>query len=356
MRLNVKKTVLFLILITTVFSSCRKETITTDFSSVKSKKYQEEQTQLKEFLLSKNMGIETRYGVINKIASNMLSVKDYNSLILFLSEWVEKNPDDIYNAYWLLMISYAYLENEAQPVAEYYLERILKNCADLRIDGKSIHFLCLQQLIQISTNSANRIYYFHELINRFSHQVNITELYIRLAIEYENEGNWKDAMDTYRLFLEQSDAASIQIAGIPDAYLKAKRMVDFDNSPKDWTFESCDALVTAIKRAINTYNTKALDNYKSKVNFFAMSWRQDETATNAEANFSMNAFMKGNRIHYSNELDKSSGPNEAYLRTTGWSHKYVNTWYLYFRKVNFPADPEIHGRWEWAGIYFGEKL
>ena len=25
-------------------------------------------------------------------------------------------------------------------------------------------------------------------------------------------------------------------------------------------------------------------------------------------------------------------------------------------KVNFPADPEIHGRWEWAGIYFGEKL
>ncbi|MCI6442425.1 MAG: tetratricopeptide repeat protein, partial [Spirochaetia bacterium] len=46
---------------------------------------------------------------------------------------------------------------------------------------------------------------------------------------------------------------------------------------------------------------------------------------------------------------------EAYLRTTGWSN-YVNVWYLYFRKVNFPADPEIHGRWEWAGIYYGEKL
>ncbi len=69
----------------------------------------------------------------------------------------------------------------------------------------------------------------------------------------------------------------------------------------------------------------------------------------------MRSFMRGNRIRYSAELDPSSSPTEAYLRTTGWSN-YVNVWYLYFRKVNFPADPEIHGRWEWAGIYFGEKL
>jgi len=24
--------------------------------------------------------------------------------------------------------------------------------------------------------------------------------------------------------------------------------------------------------------------------------------------------------------------------------------------VNFPADPKVHGNWEWAGIYFGEKM
>jgi len=43
------------------------------------------------------------------------------------------------------------------------------------------------------------------------------------------------------------------------------------------------------------------------------------------------------------------------LRTWGW-HQYLSTWYLYFRKIYFPADPEIHGRWEWAGIYYGEKF
>lgn len=325
-------------------------------SNDKNRKYQDMQAQLETFLKTKDIGIETRYGVINKMAENMMSVKDYNSLILFLTDWIEKNPDDIYNAYWLLMISYAYIENNAQPVAEYYLERILRNYTDLKVQGKSIHFLCLQQLIQISTVPAQRIAYFKELIERFTDQVSITELYVRLAIEYEAEGNWAEAMDAYRLFLAQRDASSIQIAGIPDAYKRAKQMVDFDNSPKDWTFDSCDSLVTAIKKALSTYNYKALDSYKAKVNFFAMSWRQDETSTNAEATFSMSSFMTGNRIHYSNELDKSSGPNEAYLRTTGWSYRYVNTWYLYFRKVNFPADPDIHGRWEWAGIYFGEKF
>lgn len=69
----------------------------------------------------------------------------------------------------------------------------------------------------------------------------------------------------------------------------------------------------------------------------------------------MRDYGLGNRIYYDKNLDESSNPNEAYLRTTGWS-RYISTWYLYFRKINFPLDPEIHGRWEWAGIYFGEKV
>ena len=66
--------------------------------------------------------------------------------------------------------------------------------------------------------------------------------------------------------------------------------------------------------------------------------------------------MLGNKIHCADGLDPSSTPTEAYFRTWGWSNRYVTVWYLYFRKVNFPSDPSVHGRWEWAGIYFGEKL
>ena len=306
-------------------------------------------------LLAEDNSKETRYGIINSIATNMLSAADYTSLILFLTGWVEAHPADEYNAYWLLMAAHAYLETGAEPVAEYYFERILHNYDDLIVQGRSVHFLCLQHLIQISTNSANRISYFNQLITRFPNEVSTTELYMRLAAEYEKEGEWDNALKSLTQFLSQEDASTIQIAGIPNAYLSARQIIDFNNSSKDWTFETLDALVSAVTGAISAYNWRALDRYKSKVNFFAMSWKQDETAANAQENFSMRSFMQGNRIRYNETLDDSSSPTEAYLRTWGWSN-YINVWYLYFRKVNFPADPDIHGRWEWAGIYYGEKL
>ena len=215
--------------------------------------------------------------------------------------------------------------------------------------------MCLKHLIQISTNPANRITYFNQLITRFPNDVSSTELYLRMALEYQKEGEWTQALQAFEQFLAQEDAPTIQIAEVPNAYLTAKQLIDFNNSSKDWTFETLDALVSAVKSAIANYNPTALDRYKSKVNFFAMSWRQDETAENAQQEFSMRAYMRGNRIQYASDLDSTSGPTEAYLRTWGWS-TYINVWYLYFRKVNFPADPDIHGRWEWAGIYYGDKL
>ena len=313
------------------------------------------QKELFELLEKEKANYQSSFSIINQIADSYRYQNDNTSLILFLTDFVEKNPENPYNAYWLLLTAYTYMQENADSVAEYYFDRIIQNYDDLLVKGKSVHILCLQNLIQISTSSDNRIYYFNQLITRFPDEVNITELYMRLAIEYEQIGDWEQALKTYSLFLERPDATTIQIAGIPDAYNKARKLIDFNNSPKDWTFESLDALEKAVKNAIARYSSTSLDRYRSKVNFFAMSWKQEETDSNSQKNFSMKDYMRGNRIRYSAKIDESSNPNEAYLRTTGWS-QYINVWYLYFRKVNFPLDPEIHGRWEWAGIYFGEKL
>ncbi len=344
------KICLILILIS-LFISCKDKTP----AVLKKKRFEQTQTELKLLLEDAHLNPQSKYAVINRIANNMYAAKDYNSMILFLTEWVENHPEDKYNAYWLLLVASNYLENNAEPVAEYYFERILKNYPDLIVQGKSIHFTCLQHLIQISKSAANRISYFNQLVAQFPSYVSITEMYVRLAQEYEKEGEWNQVLKSYSQFLEQPDASTIQIAGIPDAYTKARQMVDFSNSSKDWTFESLSALEKAVKTAISNYNWRALDKYRSKVNFFAMSWKSSESDANALESFSMRNFMLGNRIRYSEYLDESSNPTEAYLRSTGWS-TYINVWYLYFRKVNFPVDPEIHGRWEWAGIYFGEKL
>ncbi len=344
---------LILCVISILMISCSH---TTSSSNKMSKKqFEATQTQLESLLSDQTLSAQSRYAVINEIASNLLSIKDYNGMVLFLTDWVETHHDDMYNAYWLLMTAYAYLENNAEPIAEYYFERILRNYPDLLVHGQSIHLVCLQHLIQISKTPANRIFYFNQLVSRFPSDFSITEAYVRLALEYEKEGDWNQALKSYSLFLEQPDASTIQISGVPDAYQTARQMVNFANSSKDWTFESLDALEAAVKTAITNYDWKSLDKYRSKVNFFAMSWKSDESDTNALESFSMRNFMLGNRIHFNENLDDSSNQNEAYLRTSGWS-QYISVWYLYFRKVNFPVDPEIHGRWEWAGIYFGEKM
>lgn len=317
----------------------------------------QEQTrqQLYELLADKTLPEQSRYAVINRIANSYYAQKDYNCMVLFLTDWVEKNPGDTYDAYWLLMVAQAYLEQDANPIAEYYFERILTYYPDLLVQEKSIHLTCLQHLIQITKTPASRIAYLNELVSRFPSDVNATEMYVRLAQEYEKEGEWNQVLRSYAQFLERPDASTIQVAGIPDAYSTARQMVDFSKSAKDWTFESLDALETAVKTAINRYDARALDRCRSKVNFFAMSWRANESDANALEYFSMRNFMRGNRIRYEAKLDESSNSNEAYLKTRGWS-PYINIWYLYFRKINYPVDPDIHGRWEWAGIYYGEKL
>lgn len=313
------------------------------------------QKDLFSILKEPNLSNETTFSVINQIASTYKAQKKESELILFLTDYVEKNPSDPYNAYWLLMIALFYMESDAEKVAEYYFDRIIQNYDDLLVKDKSLHIISLQNLIKMSDSPENKVSYYNALISQFGEELNITELYLRLAQEYEAMGDWELALKSYASFLERPDATTIQIPGISDPYNTAKKLVDFNNSPKNQTFETLEALETAIKRAIDTRNFNILDSYCANVNFFAMSWKQDDNADNVEKNFSMRDYGLGNRIYYDKNLDESSNPNEAYLRTTGWS-RYISTWYLYFRKVNFPLDPEIHGRWEWAGIYFGEKV
>lgn len=315
---------------------------------------QDEQRQLLSLLDSGPQDAETRFALMNRIAGNLLAEQKRDSLILFLTTSVDDHPADPYNAYWLLMVAHTYLDSNAPEVAEYYFERILENCPDLEIKGESIHLVCLQNLIKITRSPELQIKYYSELITRFSDEIDLGYSYFMLARSYEKVGEWELAIQTYTQFLDYG-RYDIIIPGVPDSYEYAKRIVDYNSSSKDWTFETLDELVGKIRSAINSYDYRTLDRYRAKVNFFAMSWKQEASDNNAQADFQMKDFMGGNRISYSDTLDSSSNPNEAYLRTAGWS-QYVSVWYLYFRKVNFPADPEIHGRWEWAGIYYGDKL
>lgn len=304
---------------------------------------------------NESLTAESRFTVIYQIATSLLAEKNHTELVLFLTDHVEQNPDDLYNAYWLLMIAHSYMQQNGIPIAEYYFDRILNNYEDLLVKGQSVHYTCLTNLIEITQSIDNKISYYTQLISKFPDKINLTEIYARLAGEYEKLGEWEQMLNYYALFKSQPNATTIQISGLPNAYSQATQMLDFNTSSKDWTFETLEDLEKAVRTAIRNRNYRQLDRYKSKVNFFAMSWKQDPIeAANNQISFSLSNVMRG-AIRCSDTLDETSNPTEAYLRTWGWQQN-VSVWYFYFRKINFPIDPDVHGHWEWAGIYFGEKL
>ncbi|MDR2743291.1 MAG: tetratricopeptide repeat protein [Treponema sp.] len=295
---------------------------------------------------------EARFPVVQEIAFEYAREKEYGRLVNFLNSWIHEYPEDPYTVYYFLMIAFAYVQQEAYPVAAIYFDIIVKNHPDLIVRGESIHFIALNRLISLVTNPEQLVWYYEALISRFPDKVDLGLVYFMLGQACEQTGDWNGAIQAYTRFLPYYGTV---IPGFPDAYTYAKQLVDFNNSSKDWTFESLDALLTAIKSALDTGNSVRLRQFRAMVNFFARSWEQEDEDNAGMAEFNLSDFMRGNRIRYAAALDSESNANEAFLRTWGWS-QYISVWYFYFRKIYFPLNPEIHGRWEWAGIYYGEKF
>lgn len=297
----------------------------------------------------------SQFAITSKIAQNYIILNEEDDAIIYLTDYVAQHSNDEFNGYYLLMVAFAYMRQGASLLAEYYFDNVLKNYEDLLVKGQSIHLVSLKNLAEISTSSDARIKYFNMLLERFPDKVSTTELYLRRAVEYEKLNEWDKALDSYSTFLKQPDSASVQYVDDPNAYKRARQLVGYSRSKRDWTFSTLEELESAVRTAIRKYDWRSLDRYKAKVNFFSMSWKQDEIDPNSQEEFSMRSFMRGNLIHCDNKIELGASASEGYLRTWGWS-QYVSVWYLYFRKVNYPIDPEINGNWEWAGIYMGERL
>ena len=297
-------------------------------------------------------GVEEHFAVVREIVHQYVKQGEYRKLINFLTSWVNNNPDDPYNTYYLYMIALAYIQEESFPVAAMYLDLIIKNYPDLIVLNESIHLAVLNHLISIVKNPQQQVWYYEELIDRFPNEIDLGAANFLLAQAYEQIGEWNNAIKAYSQFLP---FVGTNIPGFPNSYLYARQLVDFNNSSKNWTYESLPALVDAIKYALTAGSPARLEQTRAQVNFFARTWEQDPGDERGMVDFHLADFMRVSRINFANDLDTSSNATEAFLRTWGWS-QHISVWYLYFRKINFPADPEIHGRWEWAGVFYGEKF
>jgi tetratricopeptide (TPR) repeat protein len=297
---------------------------------------------------------ETRFIINNQIINIYFEYAAYQKLNLFLTTYVKTYPTDQYDAYYLLLVAENYRTAEAYPFAIHYFERVLKNYSDLLLEGnRSVHYICLTNLVSLVNEPEIRVNYYKELLERFRDNIDRGATYYHLATTYEELGKWDLAMQHFKEYLKYPETT---ISGNPNARDQVASAVAFYDMPKKrWTEESLDRLVAIIRNAIWTKNARRLNDTRSGVGFFVRAWEEEDSEQELELLDDLTIFFEqGKTTRSSADLDRDSNEKEAYLRTTGWGYR-IPTWYLYFRMVDFPADPDIHGEWEWAGIYLGEK-
>lgn len=290
---------------------------------------------------------DRRYALITEIARTLQRGGQAERERTFLSLYVQLHPNDPYNAAYLVIVADSYQEAAQDPLAVHYYRRVLRTEPDLAVRGRSLHLYCLTRLLDID-DAGRRIEYYRELVERFADRVDLALYLYRMGGAYAERSQWSAALEAYEAFL------SAPLTDIPDeplAYRRITELIDFHHSDKSWVRDDLQTLFDEVHTAIGRHDMRAMRRLQAKANFFATSWGSEATLSRR---FRLEAFSM-RRVRADAKLHPDSNQREAFLRTTGWTSR-ITTWYLYFRRVDYGVDPRVDGSWEWAGIYFGEKL
>jgi len=302
--------------------------------------------------IARHRGVEpnVRYAALEPVISRSRDADEIDWVASLLGRTVERHPGDPYGAYYLMALAEGARQAGSEELALDYLRRLLKNYPDLEIRGRSLHLIAMGQIAAKTDDPREAIAMRRDMQRRFPDRIDPGRNLYALASEYRKIGMWTEMYAAWEEFLDYPDTV---IPGVPDARTRVMAGLAFHNSDKSWTMESLDDLVNTVKYAIRTQDVRLLNRYQAE-NFFLMNWSQETSDSFTHIPMTLGSFLKSS-IRYRQDLEEFSNDREAYLWTAGWTWK-IPTWYLYFRRIDYPADPEINGRWEWAGIYFGERL
>ena len=294
----------------------------------------------------------SRFVIMHNLLKQVLSNEGGDALRSFIHQYTLIDPHDPFNSYYLLLIA-EYYRTEDPQMSDYYYNQILTLYNNVIVEDQSTHYLALENLLSRVSDPSQRILYYMNLLTNFRRFIDPGLTWYHLSQEYRRNGEFEKYFEALSEFQNYSDTV---IQGMPDIHQQIAKELDFHfNSRKDWTHPDLIILVENIKQALSSKQAQVLERYRAKETFFAMSWLQDSSDFNSRPRFDVGHFLlNASRISYATDFTIVNEA-EAYLKTWGWSYRIPN-WYFYFRKVDYPADPEIHGNWEWAGIFFGDTL
>ncbi len=297
--------------------------------------------------------IKDRVVIIEQLVQKMNEAGKANLIPPFLGIYLERVPADPFNAYYAFLVAESYRSRDQASLAVIWYHRSLNTSADIISQGESVHYQSLRQLLAMDLPPLEKIVLYNQMLDRFPDKNDPGNTYYHLARAYEEAGLYPQAFTAYTKFLDYPNTI---ISGKLDEQQRVREMIALYGVNRDWTRESLNQLLTEIRSALATKDYEKLLSLQAKVNFFSMSWLQEKADFNSQVAYDLRRFVQGaEHIYSENNLEGNSNSQEAYLKTWGWS-PYMPIWYLYFRRINYPADPEINGNWEWVGIYFGDSL
>lgn len=301
--------------------------------------------------LKKQDSSESRFIINFEIYRIMTSLNQSALLNAYFLEQVQWYPEDPCNGYYLNMIASYYQSRKMPQMAEIYYKRIVRNHPAIEANGQSIEQNALSHLSRICIHPDEKILYPSLLIEKYSTNEELAPIYSTLAKGYEELGDWSSAIQAWKKFLKSPYAGIQGEENLRRNISNKVRFYEYEN--KNWVSANLDTLVGEIRWAIRTKNDEAIERKMSKVDFFTLSWAEDEREAKENFLSGLSSFIR-QPILFKAQAERTPNDKEAYWETSQWRWQ-IPRWYLYFRRIDFPADPSIHGKWEWAGIYFGEK-
>ena len=263
------------------------------------RQYDRQISELLALLEQETGGAERRFMVVQEISKLLRAAGAPRRQLLFLTTYVETHPMDLYNAFYLMSVAEGYREMDSAPLAAHYYERTL-NYPDALVRGRSIHLAALTELIALERDPQRLVELYKQLIGRFRDAIDPGRSHFFLARSYEALGEWEQAVQAYRVYLQH---ATTDIPGFPNVHREILDKVNFHFSDKSWVMQDLDSLVAEIKGAISRRDRRALRRLRSQSGFFTMSWEQQVADESAARVFDLSAFPLS-RVRF----DAESGP------------------------------------------------
>lgn len=310
----------------------------------------EELNMLFTTLTNEDNSDEIQFGIVEQIIRRMRKMEQLRYLNVFLSNYTYNRPNDSFLAYYYMTIALNYMDLNEPEFAKIYFRRVVNDTQDMRIEEQSIHYLCLQEFIKLSTSPQEKIDSYLKLLNNYSDLIDRGFCYYHIGKIYEETGKAAEAISYFEKFI---NSEKTEVPGGDKTYEEILRKLGYYYNDVYWAFDTLDELIYAIRYSISKAPS-LMEDYKAK-DFFIMSWSQETASKYNHSRMPMASLITG-RTKMAVQVESFSNDKEAYIRTSGWAMEYqVGVFYFYFRKINIPEKPSIHGKWEWAGVYLGER-